>query len=81
MLPGGTPRSARGLLAPASVLLAIVALSDLFAVFAGARIRTLIDEDQGFAVVPQQGLDAAYSLYQTAGDVHGTVYCLARSSS
>ncbi|MDG9706691.1 DUF4328 domain-containing protein [Streptomyces sp. DH10] len=74
MLPNGTPRSVRGLLAAASVSLAIVALSDLLAVFAGARIYLLIDEDQEFAVAPQQGLDAAYSLYQTAGNIQGIVF-------
>ncbi|MFJ4978014.1 DUF4328 domain-containing protein [Streptomyces coeruleorubidus] len=74
MLPSGTPRSVRGLLAAASVSLAIVALSDLLAVFAGARIYLLIDEDQGFTAAPQQSLDAAYSLYQTAGNVQGIVF-------
>ncbi|WP_346138412.1 DUF4328 domain-containing protein [Streptomyces coeruleofuscus] len=74
MLPSGTPRSARGLLAAASAALAIIALSDLFAVFAGARIYLLIDEEQGFAAAPQQRLDAAYSLYETAGDLQGNVY-------
>ncbi|MGK5696002.1 DUF4328 domain-containing protein [Streptomyces sp. URMC 128] len=74
MLPNGTPRSVRGLLAAASVSLAIVALSDLLAVFAGARIYLLIDEDQGFAAAPRQRLDAAYSLYQTAGNVQGIVF-------
>ena len=67
-------RSARGLLAAASAALAIVALSDLFAVFAGARIYLLIDEDQGFAAAPRQRLDAAYALYQTGGDFQGIVH-------
>ncbi|KOU55103.1 hypothetical protein ADK57_45740 [Streptomyces sp. MMG1533] len=74
MLPGGVPRSSRGLLALAAALLAAVALSDLFAVFVGARIYTLIDEDQGFVTGPQQELDAAYSLYQTAGNVQVVLY-------
>jgi hypothetical protein len=67
MLPSGTPRSVRGLLAAASAALVIVALSDLFAVFAGARIYLLIDKDQ-------RRLDAAYSLYETAGDAQGIVF-------
>ncbi|KOG30540.1 hypothetical protein AQJ84_00330 [Streptomyces resistomycificus] len=74
MLPSGTPHSARGLLAAVSVAVGIVALSDLFAVFAGARITMLIDEDQGFAVAPQRRLDAAYSLYESAGDFQSVVY-------
>ncbi|WP_234390600.1 DUF4328 domain-containing protein [Streptomyces sp. MMG1533] len=74
LLPGGVPRSSRGLLALAAALLAAVALSDLFAVFVGARIYTLIDEDQGFVTGPQQELDAAYSLYQTAGNVQVVLY-------
>lgn len=74
LLPSGMPRSSRALLASAAALLAVVALSDLFAVFVGARIYTLIDDDQGFVTGPQQDLDAAYSLYQTAGNVQVTVY-------
>ncbi|MDN0199900.1 DUF4328 domain-containing protein [Streptomyces sp. S.PNR 29] len=74
LLPGGVPRSSRGLLAAVSALLAVVALSDLFAVFAGARIHALIDEDHGFATAPQQDLDAAYSLYQTAGNLQVILY-------
>ncbi|MFD7408699.1 DUF4328 domain-containing protein [Streptomyces sp. NPDC059866] len=73
LLPGGVPRSSRGLLAAMSALLGVVALSDLFAVFAGARIHTLTDEGHDVATAPQD-LDAAYSLYQTAGNVQGTVY-------
>ncbi|MFE9444822.1 DUF4328 domain-containing protein [Streptomyces sp. NPDC006602] len=74
LLPSGVPRSSRGLLVAASALLAVVALSDLFAVFVGARIHTLIDGDQGFATAPQEKLDAAYSLYQTTGNVQVTLY-------
>ncbi len=74
LLPGGEPRSSRGLLVAVSALLAVVALSDLFAVFVGVRIYALTDEDQGFATGPQQELDAAYSLYQTAGNVQAKVY-------
>jgi hypothetical protein len=57
-----------------SALLAVVALGDLFAVFVGARIHSLIEGDQGFATAPQEELDAAYSLYQTVGDVQVTLY-------
>jgi hypothetical protein len=74
LLPDGVPRPSRGLLAALSALLGVVALSDLFAVFAGARIRTLTAEDDGFAFVPQQDLDTATSLYQTAGNIQVIVY-------
>lgn len=73
-LPGGAPLSSRGLLAAVSVLLAVVALSDLFAVFAGVRIHMLIDGGQGFATAPQRELDAAYKLYETAGNLQGMTY-------
>ena len=65
---------ARGLLAAMAALLAVVVVSDLFALFAGARVYLLIDGDQGFAFAPQQELEAAYSLYETAGNVQGYVY-------
>jgi hypothetical protein len=74
LLPRGAPRPSRGLLAAVSALLGVVALSDLFAVFAGARIHTLIDEDDGFAFATQQDLDSATSLYQTAGNIQLIVY-------
>jgi hypothetical protein len=74
LLPSGVPRSSRGLLVAVSALLAVVALSDLFAVFVGARIYALIDEDEGFVTGPQQELDAAYSLYETAGNFQVQVY-------
>ncbi|MGI5372812.1 DUF4328 domain-containing protein [Streptomyces sp. CA-251387] len=74
LLPAGVPRSSRGLLAAVSALLAVVALGDLFAVFAGARIHMLIDGDDAFATAPQQELDAAYSLYETAGNLQAMTY-------
>ncbi|MGW3419789.1 hypothetical protein [Streptomyces phaeochromogenes] len=57
-----------------SALLAVVALSDLFAVYAGVRLYTLIDEDGGFAFAPRQAMDDAEALYRTAGQVQGTTF-------
>ncbi|MHB9863756.1 DUF4328 domain-containing protein [Streptomyces sp. YIM S03343] len=74
LLPGGVPRSSRGLLAAVSALLAVVALSDLFAVYAGVRIRMLINGDHGLAAVPRQELDTASRLYDAAGKLQGTAY-------
>lgn len=68
-LPGGVPRPARGLLAAVAASLALVVLSDLFAMFAGVRIHLLIDEDHGFLTAPQRELDAAYLLYERAGSL------------
>ncbi|ANS68861.1 hypothetical protein SLINC_6637 [Streptomyces lincolnensis] len=68
-LPGGVPRPARGLLAAVAASLAVVVLSDLFALVAGVRIHLLIDEDHGFLTAPQRELDAAYLLYERAGSL------------
>nr|BFD87064.1 hypothetical protein StreXyl84_64650 [Streptomyces sp. Xyl84] len=68
-LPNRIPRPPRGLLAGLSALLAAVALSDLFAVYAGVRAYMLIDEDRGLAFATQQEPDRADALYQTAGQL------------
>ncbi|MFI7413970.1 DUF4328 domain-containing protein [Streptomyces sp. NPDC049627] len=74
LLPGRVPLSSHVLVAAVSALLAVVALSDLFAVFAGVRVHLLIDGDDSFATAPQQELDAAYGLYETAGNVQIMAY-------
>lgn len=74
LLPSGVPRSSRGLLIAVSALLGVVAVSDLFAVFVGARVRMLIGEDEGFVAVPQDELDAVSSLYQTSGIIQVSLY-------
>ena len=57
-----------------SALLAVVALSDLFAVHAGVRLYTLIDEDGGLAFAPRQEVDDADALYRTAGKIQGATF-------
>lgn len=52
-LPGRVPLASRGLVAAVSALLATVALSDLFAVFAGVRIHMLTGSDDALAAAPQ----------------------------
>ncbi|WP_232024494.1 DUF4328 domain-containing protein [Streptomyces lincolnensis] len=69
LLPGGVPRFSRLLLAAVTASLAVVVLTDLFAVFAGFRIHRLIDGNHGFVMASQQELDAAYSLYERAGNL------------
>ncbi|GGL61448.1 hypothetical protein GCM10010129_01260 [Streptomyces fumigatiscleroticus] len=73
-LPGAVPQASRVLLAAASALLAAVAVIDLFAVYAGARIHALIDGDEGFATAAQPDLDAARSLYEAAERYRVIVY-------
>ncbi|MEV0036335.1 DUF4328 domain-containing protein [Streptomyces sp. NPDC050804] len=72
--PGGAPVLSLGLLTAAVAGLALVALSDLYSLFAGARLWALIDGDGGFVEAPQQKLEAAASLYETAGRYQVTVY-------
>ncbi|KAB2976544.1 DUF4328 domain-containing protein [Streptomyces sp. SS1-1] len=66
-LPGGVRPASQVLLVVVCVLLAGMALTDLFAVFAGLRIRTLTGAD------PARALDGAYTLYERAGDLQGMV--------
>lgn len=74
MLPNRAPRSPRVLLACVSALLTVVGLSDLFAVYAGVRVYTLIDEDWGFALASQQELDDADALYRWAGQLQSVAF-------
>ncbi|MFE5189696.1 DUF4328 domain-containing protein [Streptomyces sp. NPDC056628] len=65
--PGGVRPASQVLLAVVCVLLAGMALADLFAVFAGLRIRTVTGTD------PERALDGAYTLYERAGDLQRMV--------
>lgn len=73
-LPHQIPRLPRLLLTGLSALLAAVALSDLFAVYAGVRVYTLIEGDQAFAFASQQELDSADALYRTAGQLQSVTF-------
>ncbi|MCX4905274.1 DUF4328 domain-containing protein [Streptomyces sp. NBC_00878] len=57
-----------------SALLVVVALSDLFAVYVGVRLHTLLDAEEGSVLAWQQEVDEAYSLYGTAGQLQGYTY-------
>ncbi|WP_328428573.1 DUF4328 domain-containing protein [Streptomyces sp. NBC_00443] len=46
----------------------------MFSLFAGFRLRAVIDGHGGFVPSPQQELDAAASLYETAGRFQVMVY-------
>ncbi|MFD7699795.1 DUF4328 domain-containing protein [Streptomyces caelestis] len=64
-LPGSVPPPAsRGLLIAVVAAFAVAALGDLFAVYTGVRLRTVLDGD-----MTASDLDAAYSLYERAGRV------------
>ncbi|WP_246101115.1 DUF4328 domain-containing protein [Streptomyces cyaneus] len=74
LLPAGAPVSSLGLLVAAVAGLALVAFCDLFSLFAGFRFLAVIDGDGGFFTAPQQELDAAAALYETAGRYQAIVY-------
>ncbi|MFJ8532016.1 DUF4328 domain-containing protein [Streptomyces sp. NPDC093591] len=74
LLPAGAPASSVGLMAAAVGGLALVALCDLFSLFAGFRLRAVIDADGGFVTAAQQDFAAAASLYETAGRYQVIVY-------
>ncbi|WP_409474502.1 DUF4328 domain-containing protein [Streptomyces sp. HC307] len=74
LLPGRIPRPSRWMLIRVSALLAAVALSGVFALYAGVRLYTLIEGDFGFATVPQAQLDATDSQYETAGRIQVCAY-------
>ncbi|GAA3270457.1 hypothetical protein GCM10010493_54350 [Streptomyces lavendulae subsp. grasserius] len=57
-------------------LLAAVALSDLFALYAGARVYALIDADAGFAFAAEDELRTADLLYRRAGMFQGSSFLL-----
>lgn len=71
-----SPGAPRVLLAAVVALLAAVALSDLFAVYAEARTYALIDGDGGFAFAPADALDAAEALSRKAGVFHDMAFSL-----
>ncbi|MFD6421932.1 DUF4328 domain-containing protein [Streptomyces sp. NPDC060198] len=72
-LPYGVPpyqapaRAPEGLLKAVVVLLGLVALTDLFAVFADLKIVNLVGDGTTFVAVSTDDLDAADTLYTAAG--------------
>ncbi|MGW1466707.1 DUF4328 domain-containing protein [Streptomyces sp. NPDC002308] len=66
-LPPRPPRAPEGLLKAVVALLGVVALTDLFAVFADLRVANTAGDDENFAAVPTEDLDAADTLYGVAG--------------
>ncbi|MFG2512918.1 DUF4328 domain-containing protein [Streptomyces sp. NPDC048584] len=66
-LPGSVPLASRGLLTAVVAAFAAAALSDLFAVYTGVRLRMLADDDTTDPTA--SSLDSAYSLYERAGQV------------
>ncbi|MFK0172268.1 DUF4328 domain-containing protein [Streptomyces sp. NPDC090306] len=64
----------RGLGVAVTVLLGVVALSDLLAVVAGARSYSLISGDSGFVFAAQHDLEAADNLYRAAGLFQAVAY-------
>ncbi|MGW1539295.1 DUF4328 domain-containing protein [Streptomyces sp. NPDC002309] len=73
-LPDQVPRLPRLLLNGLSALLVAVALSDLYAVYAGVRVYTLIHQDGGFAFASEQELESIDALYRTAGQLQGVTF-------
>ena len=61
------PRASRGLLVAVVAAFAVSALSDLFAAYTVVRLRTVVDGDM--TATTASDLDAAYSLYERAGQV------------
>ncbi|MFI5566696.1 DUF4328 domain-containing protein [Streptomyces sp. NPDC051740] len=61
------PRASRGLLIAVVAAFAVAALSDLFAVYTDVRLRAVVDGD--VTATTASDLDAAYSLYERAGQV------------
>ncbi|MEU2897708.1 DUF4328 domain-containing protein [Streptomyces sp. NPDC001273] len=66
-LPSSVPLASRGLLTAVVAALAAAALSDLFAVYTGVRLRMLVDGDTTDPTA--SNLDSAHSLYERAGQV------------
>ncbi|MFF5155849.1 DUF4328 domain-containing protein [Streptomyces sp. NPDC000348] len=67
-LPGSVPSLAsRGLLIAVVAAFAAAALGDLFAVYTGVRLRSVVDGD--VTVTTASSLESAYSLYERAGQV------------
>ncbi|MGW2278220.1 DUF4328 domain-containing protein [Streptomyces sp. NPDC001770] len=73
-LPPQPPPAPEGLLKAVVALLGLVALTDLFAVFADLRVASLVGGDRNFAVTPAEDFDAADSLYGVAGLLQAVAY-------
>ncbi|MFG1667059.1 DUF4328 domain-containing protein [Streptomyces sp. Y7] len=73
-LPSGRPESSVGLLVVAVAGLALAALCDVFSLFAGWRLRAVFEGDGGFLTAPQNDLESAASLYDTAARYQVIVY-------
>jgi hypothetical protein len=74
--PGEAPRWPRWLVGTVSVFLVASGLSDVFALYSGVRLYSVLEGDSRFAFAPQDELDAAYELYETAGRVQVGAYLL-----
>jgi len=72
--PAGTSVLSLVLLAAAVGALALIALSDLFSLIAGFRLRALFDVDGGFVTAPEQELAGALSLYERADRYQVVLY-------
>ncbi|MEV8550839.1 DUF4328 domain-containing protein [Streptomyces glaucescens] len=73
-LPASSPLASRGLLAAVVAGLGLAALTDLFSVVVGIRLRNAAQEGYGFFTADQQELEAAAELYEKAGMFQGTAY-------
>jgi hypothetical protein len=73
-LPAYKPTASLGFMIAALVGLALVAVCDLFSLFAGFRLRSLTHGDDGFVAVAQKELSGALSLYEAAGRYQVIVY-------
>ncbi|MGV9626200.1 DUF4328 domain-containing protein [Streptomyces sp. NPDC003487] len=76
LLPDGAHPFPRGPLTVALAGLGVAALGDLFSLFAGVRLRSAIDGDDGFLYAAQRELADAADLYDTAGQVQFGAYLL-----
>lgn len=73
-LPPQPPRAPEGLLKAVVALLGLVALTDLFAVFADLRVANTVGGDENFSVVATEDLDAVDSLYGVAALIQVVAY-------
>ncbi|MEU9798939.1 DUF4328 domain-containing protein [Streptomyces sp. NPDC051000] len=64
------PGTSRGLLVGVCVLLAVVAVTDLFSLSIDARLRSDVQGDGGFAYVSQDRLDEAHHLFLVHDQIH-----------
>ncbi|MEU1090454.1 DUF4328 domain-containing protein [Streptomyces sp. NPDC005576] len=68
------PRAPEGLLKAVVALLGLVALADLFAVYADLNLANLIGDDANFVATPVGDLEAAENLYGFAATLWFTPY-------